>query len=63
MGENYAQKLKKFRSQEMPLKISADDFKEEDKRLFREVMLGDIKKTVAEAFCVSKSVDEVGKHV
>ena len=60
MGENYQQKLKKFKTQEMPLKISADDFKEEDKRLFREVTLGDIKKTVAEAFGAIKNIDEVG---
>ena len=47
----------------MPFKINADDFKAEDKRLYREVMLDDIRKTAAEAFGTCKTIDEVGKHI
>ena len=60
MGENYQQKLKKFKEFEFPYKLSADDFKIEDKRLFREVMLDDIKKIVVEAFAASRDMAAVG---
>ena len=63
MGENYQQKLKKFKEFEFPYKLSADDFKIEDKRLFREVMLDDIKKIVVEAFGASSDMASVGQHV
>ena len=63
MGENYQQKLKKFKEFEFPYKLSADDFKVEDKRLFREVLLDDIKKAAAEAFGASNDMATVGQHI
>ena len=63
MGENYQQKLKKFKEFEFPYKLSADDFKIEDKRFFRETLSDDIKKTVAEAFGASNDMAAVGQYV
>ena len=63
MGENYQQKLKKFKEFEFPYKLSADDFKVEEKRFFRETLLDDIKKSAVEAFGASNDMAAVGQHV
>ena len=47
----------------MPYKLGTDDLKVEQKRLFREVLLDQVLKSVTEAFATQKSMDAVAQQL